>query len=313
MLALRNGHGGAFRPVLSFAAVSEVLAVGDVRPIEVPEMPVHAQGAPARVVFADDDEQLRELLRTLLQLLPHVTVVGEASDGIEAVQMVARHYPDTVLLDVNMPRLDGFAAAEVIRSFRPETRLLLHTGEPDDEKRRRAALLQLPLLDKLHIPATMDLVEDAAIAGKHSLSTDIEPLVLLALAGRANEGVIVVRADETIPYYNPTVASVLDLPFPPERVTLADLRKRQLVALRANGSPYPLEEQPLARALADRKAVSDVVYLRDKNRKVRPYTMLSRPFFAPDGDLIGVANYIAPAGDTDAFDSIEEDMEQGAL
>jgi hypothetical protein len=56
--------------------------------------------------------------------------------------------------------------------------------------------------------------------------------------------VIVVRADETIPFYNPAVASVLGLPFPPDRVTLADLRERNLVALRADGSPYPLEEQP---------------------------------------------------------------------
>ena len=61
------------------------------------------KGAPARVVFADDDAVLRELLRGLLGFLPHVTVVGEAADGIEAVQLVARHYPDTVLLDVTMP------------------------------------------------------------------------------------------------------------------------------------------------------------------------------------------------------------------
>lgn len=253
------------------------------------------KGAPARVVFADDDPALRQLLRTLLDLLPHVTVVGEAVDGIEAVQLVARHYPDTVLLDVNMPRLDGFAAAEVIRSFRPQTRLLLHTAEPDDEKRRRAALLSLPLLDKLQIPATMDIVEDAAVAAQHSLATDIEPLVLLALAGRANDGVIVVRADETIPFYNPAVASVLDLPFPPDRVTLADLRERKLVALRSDGSPYPLEQQPLARALADRKAASDVVYLRRGDGIVHPYRMSSRPFFDPDGNLIGVANYVADA------------------
>ena len=85
-------------------------------------------GAPARVVFADQDAILRELLRALLGCLPHVTVVGEAADGIEAVRLVAQHYPDTVLLDIDMPRLDGFGAAEVIRSFRPRTRLMLHTG-----------------------------------------------------------------------------------------------------------------------------------------------------------------------------------------
>ena len=218
--------------------------------------------APARVVFADDDAVLRELLGALLGFLPHVTVVGEASDGIEAVRLVARHYPDTVLLDVDMPRLDGFAAAEVIRSFRPRTRLMLHTGAPNEEKRRRAKALGLPLLDKLQLKATTDLVEEYAVSDQHSLASDIEPLVLLALAGRAEEGVLVVKADESIPFYNPAVASVLDLPFPPEQVSLADLRARGVLGLRADGSPYPLDEQPLARALTGRTPVSDVVYLR---------------------------------------------------
>ena len=204
--------------------------------------------APARVVFADDDAVLRELLGALLGFLPHVTVVGEASDGIEAVRLVARHYPDTVLLDVDMPLLDGFAAAEVIRSFRPRTRLMLHTGAPDEEKRRRAKALALPLLDKLQLKATTDLVEEYAVSDQHSLASDIEPLVLLALAGRAEEGVLVVKADESIPFYNPAVAAALDLPFPPEQVSLADLRARGVLGLRADGSPYPLDEQPLARA-----------------------------------------------------------------
>ena len=250
---------------------------------------------PARVVFADDDAVLRELLGALLGFLPHVTVVGEASDGIEAVRLVARHYPDTVLLDVDMPRLDGFAAAEVIRSFRSRTRLMLHTGAPDEEKRRRAKALGLPLLDKLQLKATTDLVEEYAVSDLHSPASDIEPLVLLALAGRANEGVLVVKADESIPFYNPAVASVLDLPFPPEQVSLADLRARGVLGLRVDGSPYPLDEQPLARALTGRTAVSDVVYLRSADGALQPFTMTSLPFFNPDGELIGVGNYVTAA------------------
>ena len=253
------------------------------------------KGAPARVVFADDDAVLRQLLRGLLGFLPHVTVVGEAADGIEAVQLVAQHYPDTVLLDIGMPRLDGFGAAEVIRSFRPQTRLMLHTAEPDDEKRRRAKGLGLPLLDKLQLNATTDLVEQYAVSDEHPLSTDIEPLVLLALAGRANEGVLVVKADESIPFYNPAVAAVLDLPFPPERVTLADLRARGVLGLRADGSPYPLDEQPLAQALTGRSPVADVVYLRGEDDSLRPFTMTSLPFFNPGGELIGVGSYVTDA------------------
>ena len=253
------------------------------------------RGAPARVVFADDDDILRELLRALLGFLPHVTVVGEATNGIEAVQLVARHYPDTVLLDINMPRLDGFGAAEVIRSFRPQTRLMLHTAEPDDEKRRRARALGVPLLDKLQLNETADLVEEYAVSDQHPLASDIEPLVLLALAGRAQAGVLVVKADESIPFYNPAVAAVLDLPFPPEHVSLGDLRERGVLGLRADGSPYPLEEQPLARALTGRAPVSDVVYLRAEDGTLRPFTMTSLPFFNPEGELIGVGNYVTDA------------------
>jgi len=248
--------------------------------------------SPARVVFADDDAALRALLRELLALLPHVTVVGEAADGIEAVRLVAQHYPDTVLLDVNMPRLDGFGAAEVIASFLPKTRLILHTGEPDDDKRRRAELLGVPLLDKLHLPATMDLVEEYAVRDDRSLAHDIEPLVLLALAGRSNNGVIVVKADKTIPYYNPAVASALDLPFPPTQLTLADVHERK-PAFREDGTPCPEEELPLNRALAAAQPVADVLYVRDTEGTVRPYLMAALPFFAPDGDLLGVGSYVS--------------------
>jgi PAS fold len=117
--------------------------------------------------------------------------------------------------------------------------------------------------------------------------------------------VIVVRADETIPFYKPAVASVLDLPFPPDRVTLADLRERNLVALRADGSPYPLEDQPLARALADRNAFSDLVYLRRADGNLHPYRISSRPFFDPDGNLIGVANYVTEA--TSSFSAAQQE------
>jgi len=248
--------------------------------------------APMRILFADDDELLRELLRSLLGLLPHVTLVGEAADGLEAVQLVAQHYPDAVLLDVNMPRLDGFGAAAVIQSFRPDVRLLLHTAEPDDEKRRRADQLGLPLLDKHRLHATADLVEEYAVSGRHPLADDIEPLVLLALAGRAEAGLLVVKGDESIPFYNPAVASILGLPFPPERVTMADLRARGVLGLRADGSAYPLDEQPLAQALTSRRPVSDVVHLRNDAGDLRAYTMTSLPFFGRDGELIGVGNYL---------------------
>ena len=248
---------------------------------------------PRTVLIVDDHPSFRHSARAILEA-EGFTVVGEAEDGIEAIKQVARHYPDTVLLDIEMPRLDGFAAAEVIHTFLPQTRLILHTARPDDAKRRRAEQLGLPLLDKMSIPATMEMVEESAVAAKHALALDIEPLVQLALAGRANEGVVIVKVDRTIPFYDLAVASVLDLPVPPERVTLDELHGRRR-ALRADGSVYPLEAQPVVRAMTERRAVSDCVYLRVPDGTLCPYTMTSLPLLSPNGQLLGVANSITDA------------------
>jgi len=105
-----------------------------------------------RVLIADDHEPTRVLLRTLIEL-EGMQLVGEAEDGDGAVELALDHEPDVVLLDVNMPGLDGLGAAEKIRASRPWIRLLLHTGEPLETARARAAALHVPLADKrdLHI------------------------------------------------------------------------------------------------------------------------------------------------------------------
>jgi DNA-binding NarL/FixJ family response regulator len=107
-----------------------------------------------RIVIADDHEPMRVLLRTLLEL-EGMDVVGEAQDGDEAVALTLRHEPDVVLLDVNMPCLDGLGAAAIIRASRPRIRLLLHTGEPLDTALDRAAALELPVADKRDLHLTI--------------------------------------------------------------------------------------------------------------------------------------------------------------
>ena len=111
-------------------------------------------GELRRIVIADDHEPTRVLLRTLIEL-EGMQVVGEAADGNEAVALALQHEPEVVLLDVNMPRLDGIDAAEIIHTWRPQIRLLLHTGEPLDAARGRAAGLQLPLADKRDLHVTI--------------------------------------------------------------------------------------------------------------------------------------------------------------
>jgi NarL family two-component system response regulator LiaR len=87
-----------------------------------------------RVLVVDDHAVVREGLRTFLRLQEGIDVVGEAGDGVEAVAEAGRVTPDVVLMDLEMPRLDGVAAMQQIRAARSETRVIVLTSFGDDDK-----------------------------------------------------------------------------------------------------------------------------------------------------------------------------------
>lgn len=86
-----------------------------------------------RVVLADDHELIRTGFRLVLGSQEDLDVVGEASDGVEAVDLVASLDPDVVLMDVRMPHVDGIAATEQIVARSPRTRVLILTTFDLDE------------------------------------------------------------------------------------------------------------------------------------------------------------------------------------
>ncbi len=86
-----------------------------------------------RVLLVDDQALFCEGLRTLLDLQPDIEVVGEANNGREAIECVARAAPDVVLMDMQMPVLDGVAATRDIRAHHPNTRVIVLTTFDDDE------------------------------------------------------------------------------------------------------------------------------------------------------------------------------------
>lgn len=86
-----------------------------------------------RIIVADDQAIIRDGLVTVLSLLPDVEVVGEAADGAQAVELVAREHPDVVLMDLRMPVLDGVGATARIVSQSPDVAILVLTTYADDE------------------------------------------------------------------------------------------------------------------------------------------------------------------------------------
>lgn len=86
-----------------------------------------------RVLIADDHAIVREGLHTLLETQPDIEVVGEATDGDEAVKMTGRLLPDIVLMDLTMPRLSGLEAIGQIKRQHPEIKILVLTMHESDD------------------------------------------------------------------------------------------------------------------------------------------------------------------------------------
>ena len=81
----------------------------------------------ARLVLADDHDLVREGIRALLEGEPDLMVVGEASNGREAVEVCRELRPDLVLMDVRMPEMDGLAATRAIKEELPQTSVVMVT------------------------------------------------------------------------------------------------------------------------------------------------------------------------------------------
>jgi DNA-binding NarL/FixJ family response regulator len=87
---------------------------------------------PLRIVIADDQASVREGLVLLLGGLPGIEVVGAAADGEQALELVAEHKPDAILLDLHMPVLDGIATTRRLVAEHPGVAVVVLTTYADD-------------------------------------------------------------------------------------------------------------------------------------------------------------------------------------
>ncbi len=100
-----------------------------------------AAGAHERIrtLIADDSAVCRRAALLLLAKLPQVEMVGAAEDGVDALALVASTRPDLVLMDLQMPRLDGLQATRKIRAGFPSVRVIMTTFNDSEESKAASA------------------------------------------------------------------------------------------------------------------------------------------------------------------------------
>lgn len=126
-----------------------------------------------RVVIADDHDLLRYGLATFMETCGDIQLVGQASTGLEAIELCARLKPDVVLMDLVMPEMDGQTATQIIRQKHPHTQVIILTSFEDEE--RVYAAIQAGAISYLLKNLSMEAVAAAiraAFLGKSTLSQE---------------------------------------------------------------------------------------------------------------------------------------------
>jgi DNA-binding NarL/FixJ family response regulator len=138
-----------------------------------------------RILLADDHTLFRAGIRALLQTLGDIEVVADASDGREALRLVAVHRPDVVLLDILMPGLNGLdAAARICRTSSRSRVIVLSMNADADSVLRALRAGAVGYVVKTADPAELEMAIRAVTRGERFLSSAISEHVVAACLGR---------------------------------------------------------------------------------------------------------------------------------
>ena len=132
-----------------------------------------------RVILADDHRLVRAGLRALLESFENVQVLAECGDGLDALQQVAEHRPDVLLLDLSMPRLNGLEVARRVAGVSPQSKVLvlsMHAGPEYVAQALRANVAGY--LIKGSAVAELRVALDALAEGRAYLSPAISQTIL---------------------------------------------------------------------------------------------------------------------------------------
>lgn len=91
-----------------------------------------------RILIADDAPEFRKSVRAMMALERDIEIVAVARDGQEAVELAEKHKPDLILMDINMPRLNGLDAIRAVNQVSPSTVCMVVSSDGDNETLRRA-------------------------------------------------------------------------------------------------------------------------------------------------------------------------------
>ncbi len=120
------------------------------------------QGAhPIRLLVVDDSPTVRSIIRAMLGAEQDITIIGEAVNGVEAVEKAERLRPDLILMDIRMPRMDGYEATEQIMATCPTPIIVFSSLSRAEEARVSIAMLAVGALDVMAKP---DLSDPASVA-----------------------------------------------------------------------------------------------------------------------------------------------------
>lgn len=86
-----------------------------------------------KIVLADDHPIVRQGLKQMIESDPHLLIVAEAGDGISALELIEKHQPDVVVLDVDMPKMNGFAVARELRGGKDNVKIVFLTMHGESE------------------------------------------------------------------------------------------------------------------------------------------------------------------------------------
>lgn len=134
-----------------------------------------------KVLIVDDHEMVREGLTTMLKTIPEFELVGTASDGEKAVLLCQQSRPDVILMDLEMPHMDGVTAARSILEMNPDTKIIALTSFSEND--RIQAALQAGMISYLTKNVQASKLADAirsAHRGKSTLSSEAAQVLIQA-------------------------------------------------------------------------------------------------------------------------------------